>query len=285
MGMTDVDAESGCAMKRKDRLLLIAVLLAGIWLLLGSTGLAASKAVWPQTGKNTKTNGKLKLDISNTGDGYFMASVSKKNKHKLKLRVVKGSETLTYDLNGDTEYEVFPLQLGSGKYEVTLYENVSGKKYAQEGKVTLTVKLKREDAAFLAPSQYLNYTKKSEAVAEANRQCTGKNEKDAYKIVCNFMKSRFVYDFVKAATVKAGVLPDIDGSYAKKMGVCQDLSAIMVCMLRTQGIPARLMIGYADKQYHAWVVTTVGGKDEFFDPTAALNGISKVRQYTLERYY
>ena len=69
------------------------------------------------------------------------------------------------------------------------------------------------------------------------------------------------------------------------MGVCQDLSAIMVCMLRTQGIPARLMIGYADKQYHAWVVADVGGEEKFFDPTAALSAISKVKAYTLERYY
>ena len=29
--------------------------------------------------------------------------------------------------------------------------------------------------------------------------------------------------------------------------VCQDLAAIMCCMLRTQGLPARLVIGYADK--------------------------------------
>ena len=79
------------------------------------------------------------------------------------------------------------------------------------------------------------------------------------------MKSHFIYDYIKAATVKAGTLPDIDGSFAKKAGICQDLSAIMVCMLRTQGIPSRLIIGYADKQYHAWVTTTVEKKEEFFD--------------------
>lgn len=272
-------------MKRAGWLFILMALMSVIWLLMGEIALADSGPVWPKTGQDVKKNGKLKLDVSYTGDGYFMAAVQSKNKHKLKLRVIKGGETLTYDLNGDAEYEIFPLQLGSGKYEVTLYENVSGKKYSQEGKVNLTVKLKREDAAFLCPSQYLNYTELSEAVAEAERQCQGKSEKETYKIVCDFMKSRFAYDFMKAATVKAGVLPDIDGSYRKHMGVCQDLSAIMVCMLRTQGIPSRLMIGYADKQYHAWVVTDIGGKEEFFDPTAALNGISKVKQYTLERFY
>ncbi|MBQ4435004.1 MAG: transglutaminase family protein [Clostridia bacterium] len=272
-------------MRRWSRLFLIVFLLIGVILLLCSGALAEDKALWPQTGKNVKKSRKLILDVSYTQDGYFMAAVQKQNKHKLKLRVTKGRETLTYDLNGNAEYEVIPLQLSSGKYEVTLYENVSGKKYSQEGKINLTVKLSREDAAFLRPNQYVNYTQLSEAVAEANRQCEGKSEKEAYETVCGFMKSRFVYDYIKAATIKAGVLPDIDGSFAKKAGICQDLSAIMVCMLRTQGIPSRLMIGYADKQYHAWVTTTVGNKEEFFDPTAALNSISKVKSYTTERYY
>ena len=91
--------------------------------------------------------------------------------------------------------------------------------------------------------------------------------------------------YIKAATVKPGTLPDIDTTYEKKMGVCQDLSALMICMLRTQGIPAKLMIGYADKNYHAWVVTLIEDKQIFFDPTAAVNGISKPSKYSLERFY
>ena len=75
------------------------------------------------------------------------------------------------------------------------------------------------------------------------------------------------------------------GSYEKKMGVCQDLSAIMCCMLRTQGIPCRLIIGYADKNYHAWTVAQVGGQEMFFDPTAALSAISPPKAYSVERFY
>ena len=95
----------------------------------------------------------------------------------------------------------------------------------------------------------------------------------------------FVYDFIKAINIKPGMLPDIDGSYSKKMGVCQDLSAIMVAMLRTQGIPSRLIIGYADSQYHAWTMTMINGEETFFDPTAAIAAISQVKEYSMERYY
>ncbi len=275
--------ERGCRLKR-----IILLCLAAALLLSGSSGLlcAAAEAKWPEGSKSgKKTDGKLIVDLTNTSEGYFMAAVSKKNSHRMKLRVTKDGETLTYDLNGDGDYEVFPLQLGSGKYEISLYENVSGKKYSSAGKISIKVTLTREDGAFLYPNQYVNYTELTKAVKVANEMCAGKNEKEVYTLIRKYIMDNYGYDFIKSVTVAAGELPDIDGCYEKKMGVCQDLSALMVCMLRSQGIPARLMIGYADKNYHAWTVTSVAEKEVFFDPTAALNAISKPVSYSVERYY
>ena len=272
-------------MRHKKSYLLLAALAVGLWIVLFCAAGQADGALWPERGDTVKKDGKEKVDVSNIEDGYFMAAVQKANKHKLKLQVVHGDEKLTYDLNSDGDYEVFPLQLGEGKYTIALYENVSGKKYSQEGKISISVKLKSENRPFLYPNQYVNYKKTTEAVLKAAELCEGKSQKEAFDIICNFMKTSFVYDYVKAVTIKAGMLPDIDGAYSKKMGVCQDLSAIMVCMLRTQGIPCKLMIGYADKQYHAWTTSIIDGEEIFFDPTAALNAISKVRDYSLERYY
>ncbi|MBQ6517523.1 MAG: hypothetical protein IJI14_02315 [Anaerolineaceae bacterium] len=250
------------------------------------TASASDNAKWPaDPGSQIKTSGKLRADLSNAQEGYFLASITSPSNHKMKMRVQKGDVTLTYDLNQKGDYEVFPLQLGSGHYDILLYENVSGKKYSQAGYLGLDVTLSREDAAFYYPNQYVDYDLVSKAVAKADELCAGKSSLEIYEILCDFMKNTFVYDYVKAATVKAGQLPDIDGSYDKKMGVCQDLSAIFCCMLRTQGIPARLIIGYADKQYHAWTVTEINGKEYFFDPTAALNAISSVKDYSVERYY
>ena len=245
----------------------------------------SSTAIWPQQTAVTNTSGKLMVDASGASDGYFFAAVSRQTNHRLKLRVIKDGTTLTYDLKTDTSYELFPLQLGAGYYEIYLYENVSGKKYSQEGVIGINVKMENPDAAFLVPSQYISYTKASEAIAKADSLCAGKSEKEAFDTICEFMKTSFAYDFIKAVTIKPGMLPDIDGSYSKRMGVCQDLSAIMCCMLRTQQIPARMIIGYADKQYHAWTMTKINGKDVFFDPTAALSAISAVKEYSMERYY
>ena len=245
----------------------------------------SNTAIWPQQSVITNASGKLVMDASGASNGYFFAAVSYQTSHRLKLRVIKDGTTFTYDLKTDTSYELFPLQLGTGYYEIYLYENVSGKKYSQEGCVGIYVTMENSEAAFLVPNQYISYTKMSEAVAMADSLCAGMGEKEAFDTVCKFMTTSFVYDFIKAVTIKPGMLPDIDGSYAKRMGVCQDLSAITCCMLRTQGIPSRMIIGYADKQYHAWTMTKVNGKDVFFDPTAAISAISAVKEYSMERYY
>lgn len=268
-------------------LLLFIILLASPALNSHSEVQAYGAAKWPaEPSGNLQTSGKLVADLSNAKEGYFLAAITAPTNHKMKMRVQKGDVTMTYDMNLKGEYDIFPLQLGSGHYDILLYENVSGKKYSQAGYLGLDVQLDREDAAFYYPNQYVDYTILSAAVAKAAELCDGMTDPlQIYETLCNYMKTSFLYDYVKAVTVQAGALPDIDGSFEKKMGVCQDLSAILACMLRTQGLPCRLIIGYADKQYHAWTTTEINGKEYFFDPTAALNAIATVKDYSVERYY
>ena len=279
--------ERGRCMKHKALILALcvsALLCIGL-LIHGQSARANENTRWPERGQTVWSDGKLKLDVSHLKDGYFMAAVSSKTSKRLKLQVTKDGNKLNYDLNGDGKFEVIPLQYGSGYYSVSLYENTSGNRYAAAGALSLSAQLSAENVCFLYPNQYVNYSAKSDAVITSDSLCAGKNEKEAYIAIRDYMKANFLYDYVKAITITAGLLPDIDGCYEKKMGVCQDLSAIMVCMLRTQGIPARLVIGYADKNYHAWTVTEVAGKQVLFDPTAALSAISKPKNYSTERFY
>jgi transglutaminase-like putative cysteine protease len=72
----------------------------------------------------------------------------------------------------------------------------------------------------------------------------------------------------------------------EKMGICQDLSAVTIAMLRSLGVPARLMIGtLGSGTYHAWVTAIVNGEEKFFDPTVEVGAGSKNETYTTERYY
>ena len=80
-------------------------------------------------------------------------------------------------------------------------------------------------------------------------------------------------------------LPDPDETLETGKGICFDYAALMVTMLRSQRIPARLEIGYAGTVYHAWIsayVDDIGWVDgiiqftnntwTMMDPTFASSG-------------
>lgn len=272
-------------MKRRTGWRGVLIQCAALALLFVLSALSFADVLMPETGSKTKKNGGLTIDYSNMKEGYVMAK-GPKGKKKLKLRMKMSDAGLNYDLNNDGKYEVFPLQYGNGKYTFSLYKNISGKKYSEEGKVTLSAKMDDELRTFLYPNQYVNYDESTPAVVEAEKICKDlKDQTEKYKTICAYMKSHFAYDYIKSVSVKSGVLPDINESWEKHMGICQDLAAIMVAMLRSQGIPARLMIGTLNAStYHAWVTAVVNGREEFYDPTAALNAVS-TGSYTVERYY
>jgi len=239
------------------------------------------------TGKTVKKDGKLTIDCSNMSEGYIMVKTNKKSSKRMKVQVATAGAKLNYDLNNKGDFEVFPLQFGSGKYQVSLFENASGKKYSKEGTVKLSVKMDNELSCFLYPNQYVSYDENTACVKQADKLCKGMtDQKEIFKTVCSYVTSNFVYDYIKSVTVKPGLLPDIDGCWKNKMGICQDLSAMTCAMLRSQGIPARLMIGTVGaNNYHAWVVAVVDGEERFFDPTAELQASNKNDTYTTERYY
>lgn len=240
------------------------------------------------TGKKVQKNGKMTIDVSNMSEGYIMVKAKKTDK-KLRVRVSTAGAKLLYWLNGDGEYEVFPLQFGSGKYMVELFEHVKGKDYSKEGTVKLSAKMTDELSCFLYPNQYVNYNENTACVKYADEMCKNMTDQgEIYKAVCTYVLQNFIYDYIKSVSVQSmsQQMPDIDYCWNNRMGICQDLSALTCAMLRSQGIPARLMIGTVGANtYHAWVVAVVNGEERFFDPTAEMNASNKNETYTTERYY
>lgn len=270
----------------KMRLILCAAL---VLVLCTAIVAAASGLKLPEaSGKSVKKDGKMTIDCSNMSEGYIMVKAKKTSK-KLRVRVSTAGAKLLYWLNGDGEFEVLPLQFGSGKYKVELFENVSKKEYSKEGTVKLTAKMDDELSCFLYPNQYVNYDENTACVKFAGELCKDMTDQgDIYKAVCTYVLQNFIYDYIKSVSVQSmsQQMPDIDYCWDNRMGICQDLSAMTCAMLRSQGIPARLMIGTVGANtYHAWVVAVVNGEERFFDPTAELNASNKNETYTTERYY
>ena len=116
------------------------------------------------------------------------------------------------------------------------------------------MKLRSETSPFLYPNKYVNFSQSSSAVKKAAEVCAGKSDEiEKLAAIFVWVTDNVAYDTQLAATVKSGYVPDPDSVLAKRSGICYDYASLMAAMVRSQGIPARLVVGYAaDNIYHAW---------------------------------
>ena len=246
-------------------------------------------------GKLLQSNDKATIDYSNTADGYVMVNFTAATTKRLKVKVTGPSAVdYTYNLPAG-EWTTFPLSDGSGSYTIKVYENTTGNKYAVVLTLTTDVILTNEFAPFLCPNQYVNYTADSLAVRKAAELTAGKTTAlEKVEVIYDYVVKNFTYDKEKAATVKSGYLPVLDDVMNAKKGICFDYAALMTGMLRSNGVPCKLVVGYAGTAYHAWISVwseTEGWVDGavFFDgknwqrmdPTFASSGkkSSSIMQY------
>ena len=193
------------------------------------------------------------IDYSNATDGYVMVRFENKIDKKLKVQIKGPTTTYTYNIVPQ-EWESFPLSDGNGSYKVTVYKNVSGSSYSNVCSTTISVALKDEFAPFTHSNQYVDYDNAPASRAKAEELLA--NETDDLKkigIVYDYVVKNFTYDKEKAKTVQSGYLPVIDNVLNAKKGICFDYAAIMTGMLRSQGVPCKLVVGYAGTAYHAWI--------------------------------
>ena len=206
------------------------------------------------SGTSTQTNDCASIDYSNTADGYVMAKYTASTSKKLKVQVKGPATTYTYNITAGADWTTFPLSDGNGSYKVTVYQNTSGTKYSTVLSASFGVSMRDEFAPFLRPNQYVNYTNAVNTKAKAAVLCKGLSDPlEKVKAVYEYAVATLKYDKAKAASVKSGYLPDLDAVLAAKKGICFDYAALMTAMLRSQGVPCKLVVGYAGKAYHAWI--------------------------------
>ena len=205
------------------------------------------------SGTAVEKNDKAEIDYSNITDGYVMARFTAATDKRLKVQVAGPTTTYNYDLPAGS-WVTYPLSDGNGSYKVMVLENTTGSKYAVVVSVTFQVTLKDEFAPFLRPNQYVDYEKAPNTVAKAAELTQGVDDPLAkVEKVYSFVVKTLTYDKEKAQTVKSGYLPVLDTVLAEKKGICFDYAALMAGMLRSQGVPCKLVVGYAGTAYHAWI--------------------------------
>lgn len=225
------------------------------------------------------------IDTSTANQGYIQIKHRPGTKRR-KVRI-KLNKSYTYDLNNKGDFETYPLQMGNGTYKIIVFEQVRGTEYKQVSSFSVRAQMGDAKIAFTYPNQYVWYDEKSDVVAWSNTLCSGLNT-DAAKLeaIQSFVEGKFLYDHLKALTINntSGYLPDVDNILKMRKGVCFDFAALMASMLRVQGIPTQLVIGYAGNAYHAWNRVWIQGAWKLVDTTAQIAKMN-VRKYTPEKYY
>jgi len=257
--------EEGVIMKNKKwfSALLALLLVVGFALEFAApaaaVGLAPASVTLAPTasGSAVQQNSNAVIDYSNAKDGYVMVKWTGGGSPKIAV-LIKGPnnpEKYTYYLRTDGNYDVFPLSDGNGKYTIGVYKNISGTSYADVLSANVNVQLSDSFAPFIRPNQYVNYSDSSEAVKKAKELVDGLD--DNLSKVCavyDWVVTNLSYDTNKAKTVQTGYLPDVDQVMKDKKGICFDYASLMAAMLRSQGVPIKLVVGYTSRgEYHAWI--------------------------------
>ncbi|MDR1016095.1 MAG: transglutaminase-like domain-containing protein [Coriobacteriales bacterium] len=203
-------------------------------------------------GNKVIEQGGVVMDYSNTKDGYFCVK-SKLGATLVKVLVDVGGRQYQYSLVRGS-YNTIPLTCGDNLYQVGVWRRVRGTTYAGVFAHNLEVRLKNPYSAFLYPNQYIDFRAGDRSTLLSRSLSRGqRSELAALGRIYGYVVDHIDYDYSKARTVPAGYLPNNTTTLATKKGICFDYASLTAAMLRVQGIPAKMVVGYAGSAYHAWL--------------------------------
>lgn len=189
------------------------------------------------------------LAINNMG---YLDVASENYGDNMRILVEKGSNKYNYPLNMDKES--IPLQFGNGNYSVKILENIQGKRYRVVSKKDVFLDACGNEI-FLNSTQPV-YWDKSKGISNLAKTITKDSHSEREKVekVYDYILKNIEYDNHKIEYIKDTYVPDIMDTINSKKGICYDYSATFAGLLRSLGIPTKLIKGYKNdlKSYHAW---------------------------------
>jgi len=242
--------------------------------------LLSSNVVLAQT-----TTGQI-FDTANLTKGVIGLNYAVSDK-KTKFMVEKNGVKYIYDVFSEKETQKFPLQLGNGDYKVSVLENTSGNKYKYVLQQTVSVEVKNNNDVFLNSVQNINWNEEMEAIKKAKELTKkAKTDEEKVKILYDYIVKNVSYDYEKVKNLTPTYLPNINDIYATNKGICYDYSSMFAAMLRSVGVPTKLIMGNTTyvKEYHAWNEVYLADQDKWVTIDTTVDAALKKSKKKVEMY-
>lgn len=188
-------------------------------------------------------------------------------------------ESLTLQIKGQQHWfdllkkvEVLPL-LGSGMYEVNLLNHIKDNEYIIVDIGDAYIEgYNKNYSQYLSSSQPVYW---GEYETNLSNQITSGSETDEEKAIAiyEFITKNMEYDYAfYSLKNQFQPYPDNRITAENKIGVCYDFASLYAGLLRSQGIPTKLIKGnkYRDEEYHAWNEVLIDGEWKGVDTTLDL---------------
>ena len=221
----------------------------------------------PSLGDEYITYGYVILNIGNISSGYVKIKHGSEGVSALvQIYTLNCPTPDVFSIVADGEWDVFALTRGDGVYTIRVLELYNDRMFDVVLAVQVDVRIGDPHSPFLYPSRYVNFNADSEAVIFASRVAAmAEDDFHLVYLIYEAVVRNINFDESLADAIYLGMVtehvPNIDETLFTRRGICFDFSALIAAMLRSQGIPTRLEIGYVRGIFHAWVAVYVPGAD------------------------
>lgn len=230
--------------------------------------------------------------ISNNNDGTVDLIYNNTYDTKVKLLVqLSGGKQYKYDIPKGSVNIKIPMTQGDGDYKFILCRNISGTRYAVMQTVNVSQNLSDDSEAFLTSNYMISWESNNKAIKHA-QSLAKKNQSKKIQMIYEYVVKNYSYDYNKSDNIAElskgnAYIPNINSIYSQKKGICYDISILLASMLRSVGVPTKVVTGYTPNAnvYHAWNNVYDKSKWNVVDATYDLQLHKAKRKYTMYKDY
>ncbi len=199
------------------------------------------------------------MDTAHGGEGYIAVTAKSAEQVRLRLVCPDGTE-IVYNVPNTGLVAYYPLSCGNGTYSIQLLRKLESETsenlYERVLEGSCEAALFDEFQPFLRPSTYVWFTGYSSCVNAAAQLCSGvSNDDKKIELIKSYICETMTYDESLSEREDQGFIRDPDEILARGSGTCLDYAVLTAAMLRSQGIPTKVvygLVGQVTDGTHAW---------------------------------